>query len=68
MAAKKQREPKEEPTRRKAVRKDKVILIRATEAQKHALTEAAEKEGLGLSSWMLTVGLRAARRTTAAEK
>ncbi len=68
MTAKKQREPKEEPKRRKAVRKDKVILIRATEAQKQALTEAAEETGLGLSSWILMVGLRAARRTTAAEK
>jgi uncharacterized protein (DUF1778 family) len=61
MAAKKQREPKEEkaePKRRKAVRKDKVILIRTTEAQKQALTEAAEKAGLGISSWMLSVALR----------
>lgn len=47
--------------RRKTVRKDKGILIRVTEAQKEALAEAAEKAGLGLSSWMLTVSLAAAR-------
>ena len=49
--------------RRKAVRKDKVILIRATEAQKEALTRAAEAAGLGLSSWMLMVALREIQRT-----
>ena len=49
--------------RRKAVRKDKVILIRATEAQKEVLTRAAEAAGLGLSSWMLTVALREIQRT-----
>ena len=44
--------------RRKAVRKDKVILIRVTEAQKATLAETAEKAGLGLSSWLLSVALR----------
>lgn len=44
--------------RRKAVLKDKGILIRVTEAQKKTLTEAAKKVGLGLSSWMLSVALR----------
>ena len=48
--------------RRKTVRKDKSILIRVTEAQKEVLAEAAEKAGLGLSSWMLTVALRAIQR------
>jgi hypothetical protein len=48
--------------RRKPVRKDKGILIRVTEAQKEALAEAAEKAGLGLSSWMLTVALREIQR------
>jgi len=48
--------------RRKAIRKDKGILIRVTEAQKETLTEAAERAGIGLSSWMLTVALREAQR------
>jgi uncharacterized protein (DUF1778 family) len=48
--------------RRKAVRKDKGILIRVTGAQKEALTEAAEKAGLGLSGWMLSVALREIQR------
>jgi uncharacterized protein (DUF1778 family) len=49
--------------RRKAVRKDKGILIRVTEAQKEALMKAAEAAGLGLSSWMLSVALREIQRT-----
>lgn len=48
--------------RRKTIRKDKGILIRVTEAQKEALAKAAEKAGLGLSSWMLTVALREIQR------
>lgn len=48
--------------RRKAIRKEKSILIRVTEAQKEALAKAAEKAGLGLSSWMLTVALREIQR------
>ena len=63
MAVKKKRELKEEPKRRKVVFKDKVILIRATAAQKKLLAEAAEKDGLGLSSWMLSVALREIQRT-----
>jgi len=58
MTAKKKTKAKAAPERRKAVRKDKGILIRVTEPQKKALTEAAEKEGLGLSSWLLSVALR----------
>ena len=49
--------------RRKAVRKDKGILIRVTEPQKEALMKAAEAAGLGLSSWMLSVALREIQRT-----
>ena len=48
--------------RRKAVRKEKGILIRVTEAQKEALTEAAQRAGLGVSSWMLSVALREIQR------
>lgn len=68
MAVKKKREPKEEPKRRKVVLKDKVILIRATEAQKKSLAEAAEKAGLGLSSWMLSVALREIQRAANEKK
>jgi uncharacterized protein (DUF1778 family) len=49
--------------RRKAVLKDKGILIRVTEAQKAVLAEAAEKAGLGVSSWMLSLALREIQRT-----
>lgn len=56
MAAKK-------PTQRKRARKSKGILIRVTEAQKRELSEAAKSTGLGLSSWMLMVSLRAAQKT-----
>lgn len=44
--------------RRKAVRKEESIRIRVTEAQKQALTEAATGAGLGVSSWLLMLGLR----------
>ncbi len=46
--------------RRKEVRKDQDIRIRVTEEQKQTLTDAATRAGLGVSSWMLTVGLREA--------
>lgn len=50
-------------TRNKAGRKDKGILIRVTGAQKRMLAETAKSTGLGLSSWMLMVALRAAQKT-----
>jgi uncharacterized protein (DUF1778 family) len=46
--------------RRKDIRKDQDIRIRVTEGQKQTLTEAATRAGLGLSSWMLMLGLREA--------
>lgn len=49
---------KAQPTRIK----DKGILIRVTEAQKKVLAEAAAKECLGLSSWMLSVAMREIER------
>ena len=48
--------------RRKAVLKDRAILVRVTETQKETLAKAAEKAGIGLSSWILTVALAAASR------
>ena len=53
---------KPEKQRRKAVHKDKAILIRVTEAQKALLTEAAEKDHHALSPWVLAAALREAER------
>jgi uncharacterized protein (DUF1778 family) len=49
-------------TQRKTGRKDKGILIRVTEAQKRVLAATAKSTGLGLSSWMLSVALHAAKK------
>ena len=54
---------KSKSAKAKAVRiKDKGILIRVTEAQKKVLVEAAKKEALGVSSWMLSVAMREIER------
>jgi uncharacterized protein (DUF1778 family) len=50
--------------RRKEVRKEDSIRIRVTEEQKQALTEAAERSGLGVSSWLLMLGMRAVSEDT----
>lgn len=50
--------------RRKEVRKDKSIQVRVTDAQKGILTTAAEQAGLGVSSWLLMLGLREATQKT----
>lgn len=47
----------------KAARKEDSIRIRVTEEQKEVLTDAAAGEGLGVSSWLLMLGLKAARKT-----
>lgn len=47
--------------RRKKVTKDKSIQVRVTDEQKETLAKAAARSGLGLSSWLLAVGLRAAQ-------
>ena len=49
--------------RRKAVRKDAHINVRLTIEQKDELSAAATHAGLGVSSWLLTVGLERARKT-----
>jgi uncharacterized protein (DUF1778 family) len=54
--AKKRRKPK-------AQRKEADIRIRVTDTQKRTLTESATKAGLGVSSWLLTLGLREAQKT-----
>jgi uncharacterized protein (DUF1778 family) len=57
--------PAKKPKHRKAGRKDKGILIRVTAAQKRMLAETAKDAGLGLSSWMLSVALNAAKKMNA---
>ena len=54
--AKKRRKPK-------AQRKEADIRIRVTDSQKRTLVDAAAKAGIGVSSWLLTLGLREAQRT-----
>jgi len=44
----------------KAARKEAVIRLRVTAEQKVRLTEAAARVGLDVSSWLRTLGLRAA--------
>jgi uncharacterized protein (DUF1778 family) len=46
--------------RRKKVTKDRSIQVRVTEGQKEILVKAAERAGLGVSSWLLMLGLREA--------
>lgn len=53
--------PTKRPQRRKQVRKEDSIHIRVTTEQKQTLAEAADRAGLGVSSWLLAVGLRAAQ-------
>jgi uncharacterized protein (DUF1778 family) len=42
------------------VRKDQDIRIRVTAEQKQTLNDAATRAGLGVSSWLLMLGLREA--------
>lgn len=53
--AKKRRKPK-------ALRKEESIRVRVSEAQKKTLVDAATRAGLGVSSWLLTMGLREAQK------
>jgi uncharacterized protein (DUF1778 family) len=46
----------------KALRKEGSIRIRVTEDQKRVLTEAAERAGLDVSSWLRALGMREAGR------
>lgn len=48
------------PKRKKKVRKESSIQIRATDEQKASLNEAATALGLTLSGWMLSTCLQAA--------
>jgi uncharacterized protein (DUF1778 family) len=48
---------------RKQVRKEDSIRVRVTTEQKKTLEDAAERAGLGVSSWLLTTGLRIAKNS-----
>ena len=48
------------PTKEKRERKGAFIRLRVTEEQKRILTAAAELEGLDVSTWLRSLGLRAA--------
>ena len=43
-------------------RKDEVLPVRMTKEQKVKLTAAAERRGLGVSTWLLMLGLAEAVR------
>jgi uncharacterized protein (DUF1778 family) len=59
-AAPENREPV--PRKPEELRKNDSIRIRVTAAQKAQLGAAAARDGLGVSSWLLTLGLREAQR------
>lgn len=46
--------------RRKATRKEEMVQIRMTADQKETLAAAAERRGLPMSTWLLTLGLQQA--------
>ena len=48
------------PVRRKKVLKDQLIPVRVTVEQTRILTDAAAETGLGVSSWLVMLGLKAA--------
>jgi uncharacterized protein (DUF1778 family) len=50
----------------KAQRKEDSIRLRCTAQQKAILTEAAARDGQGVSAWLLGLGLRDARRAAGA--
>jgi uncharacterized protein (DUF1778 family) len=68
MATAKTPRPKAAPKKkRKAVTKDENLHLRITKDQKALLVEAAEKAGASVSTWVLIVALREARKMTGRE-
>jgi hypothetical protein len=49
------------PRLKKALKKVETIHIRLTEEQKGELVEASRYDGVGVSTWLLTLGLKEAR-------
>jgi uncharacterized protein (DUF1778 family) len=56
--------PKKERRKPVAERKEEQIRIRVTEEQKKILSDAAAKEGLDVSGWLRSLGLKAAAATS----
>lgn len=56
--------PSSPPRRRKpkAARKEFTLRLRVTAEQRRVLLAAAERDGLDLSGWLRSLGLRAAQR------
>lgn len=50
----------------KAQRKEDLVRVRVTAEQKRALTVAADRAGLDVSSWLRAVGLAEAKRVDSA--
>ena len=44
-------------------RKEQLVQIRVTAEQKRIMTEAADRVGLDISSWLRQLGLKSCRRT-----
>jgi hypothetical protein len=59
-AATKEAPPPKLRRKDEADRKEEVIKIRVTTDQKATLTEAASRDGLDVSSWLRSLGLRVA--------
>ena len=55
--------PKIKRRKPKALRKEESIRIRVSDEQKDTLTAAATRAGLGVSPWLLMLGLREAKKT-----
>jgi uncharacterized protein (DUF1778 family) len=51
----------------KQSRKEQLIQIRVTGAQKRIMAEAAERAGLDLSSWLRQLGIKAAKEASSTE-
>jgi uncharacterized protein (DUF1778 family) len=52
------------PRKQKADRKTERLLVLVTVEQKKALTNTADAAGLPLSTWLLSLGLREAKRAS----
>jgi uncharacterized protein (DUF1778 family) len=53
--------PEKERRKPEDDRKDLLLRVRVTAAQKQILTKAAERAGLDVSSWLRAVGIERAR-------
>lgn len=49
----------------KADRREEILRVRATTEQKNVIEAAAKASGIGVSSWLLQLGLREAKSALA---